>query len=102
VEQQLGVSEATVSGWETNSAQPGVKYMPANRPVPRCNPLPPAPRGMGDRLVRCRTLLGLSQKVFAGQLEVDQGTLAKWERGDRVPAGAFAARVSRFLTTEAA
>jgi len=52
---------------------------------------------MGERLVRCRTLLGLSQKVFAGRLEVDQGTLAKWERGEREPAGAFMARVTRFL-----
>jgi len=30
---------------------------------------------------------------------VDQGTLAKWERGERQPTGAFATRVSRFLNT---
>jgi transcriptional regulator with XRE-family HTH domain len=66
------------------------------------NPLPPPPSGMGERLVRCRTLLGLSQKAFAGRLAVDQGTLAKWERGERQPAGAFAARVSRFLNTSEA
>jgi hypothetical protein len=28
---------------------------------------------------------------------VDQGTLARCERGEREPTGAFAARVSRFL-----
>jgi transcriptional regulator with XRE-family HTH domain len=63
------------------------------------NPLPPPPKGIGERLVRCRTLLGLSQKVFAGRLAVDQGTLAKWERGERVPTGALKVRVSQFLNT---
>jgi DNA-binding XRE family transcriptional regulator len=67
------------------------------------NPMRPPPGGLCDRLVSCRTLLGLSQKVFAGQLGVDQGTLARWERGEREPKGTFAVRVSRFLsTTEAA
>ena len=56
-------------------------------------------RGMGERLVRCRTMLGLSQKVFAGQLGVDQGTLARWEQGKREPAGAFLARVKRLRPT---
>ena len=95
--QQLGVGEATVTGWEANGAQPTLKYMPAIIKFLGYNPLPPPPSGMGERLVRCRTMLGLSQKVFAGRLDVDQGTLAKWERGEREPAGTFAARVSRFL-----
>jgi transcriptional regulator with XRE-family HTH domain len=102
VAQQLGVNEATITNWETNGAQPGVKYMPAIIRFLGYNPLPPSPGGTGERLVRCRTLLGLSQKVFAGQLGVDQGTLAKWERRERQPAGCFAAWVARFLdTTEA-
>ena len=45
------------------------------------NPLPPPPNDIGERLVRCRSLLGLSQKVFSGQLGVDQGTLAKMGTG---------------------
>jgi len=40
--------------------------------------------------------------VFAGQLFVDQGTLAKWERGERQPARAFATRVSGFLNADEA
>jgi len=74
--------------------------MPAIIPFLGYDPLPPPPSGIGDRLVRSRTLLGLRQKVFAGQLSVvDQGTLAKWERGEREPAGPFKVRVSWFLDT---
>ena len=63
------------------------------------NPLPTPPNGIGDPLVRCRTLLGCLRKVFAGQLCVDQGRLAKWERGERQPTGSFAKKVLRFLNT---
>ena len=39
--------------------------------------------GRGERLVRRRTSLGLSQKEAAKRLGVDPGTLARWERGER-------------------
>jgi len=48
-------------------------------------------------LVRQRTSLGLSQEEAANRIGVDQGTLAKWERTEREPAGAFRGRVKRFL-----
>jgi transcriptional regulator with XRE-family HTH domain len=99
VAQQIGVNQATITNWETNGAQPTLKYMPAIIKFLGYNPLPPPPSGIGERLVRCRTLLGLSQKVFAGQLGVDQGTLAKWERGEREPAGDFKKGVLTFLNS---
>ena len=88
VVQQLGVYGVTVTNWETNGAQPRVKYMPAIIRFLGYNPQPPPPSGIGEQAVRCRTLLGLSQKVFAGQLGRDQGTLTKWERGEREPSRA--------------
>jgi DNA-binding transcriptional regulator YiaG len=33
----------------------------------------------------------------ARRIGVDQGTLARWERGEREPAGEFAVRAKRFL-----
>jgi len=48
------------------------------------NPLPPAGQCLGFRRKR---------------LGVDPSTLARWERGEREPAGKFAARVSHFPTT---
>jgi len=52
---------------------------------------------VAKQLVRQRTALGLSQKAAALELCVDPGTLARWERGEVGPAGAFLERVKRFL-----
>src|SRR4051794_10257641 len=60
------------------------------------NPLPAAST-LAEELVRQRTGLGLSQKESAGRIGVDSGTLAKWERGEREPTGAFLGRVNQFL-----
>ena len=60
------------------------------------NPLPPS-SSWADRLVLARTVLGLSQKEAAARFGVDQCTLARWERGEREPTGAFAAQALRFL-----
>jgi len=47
--------------------------------------------------VQCRIALGLSQKEAARRMGVDPCTLARWERSEREPSGAFAVRASRFL-----
>lgn len=39
----------------------------------------------------------LSQEESAKRLGVDPSTLARWERGEREPAGVFLDRVERFL-----
>jgi len=59
----------------------------------------PLPQGMtyAERLVRHRTSLGLSQEASARRIGVDPSTLARWERGERVPKGAAAARTERLL-----
>jgi DNA-binding XRE family transcriptional regulator len=63
---------------------------------PSYNPLPVVER-LGAQLVQRRTALGLTQKELAKRLGVDPGTLARWERGEREPAGRFAESVERFL-----
>ena len=60
------------------------------------NPLPAA-SALAERLIRQRTSMGLSQKESARQVGVDQGTLARWERGEREPAGSFLSRVERIV-----
>ena len=61
------------------------------------NPLPNA-KTLAEQLVRHRTALGMSRKDAAVELGVDDGTLARWERGDREPEGEFLRRVERFLS----
>ena len=96
VAEQLGVDKTSVFNWEANTAVPAVRYMPAIIQFLGYDPLPVA-KGWGERLVRRRTTLGMTQKEAARRLGVDQGTLAKWEQGKREPAGAFLARVKRFV-----
>ena len=62
------------------------------------NPLPEG-KTWGERLVRQRTTLGLSQKAAAARLGVDPSTLARWERGEGEPAGAVLGRVEKLLAS---
>jgi transcriptional regulator with XRE-family HTH domain len=62
------------------------------------NPLPEG-TSWGERLVRHRTSLGLSQNVAARELGVDPSMLARWERGEREPTGRSLPRLTRFFDT---
>jgi transcriptional regulator with XRE-family HTH domain len=63
------------------------------------NPLPEA-KTLAEQLVRHRTTLGLSRNEAALQLGVDAGTLARWEHGEREPAGELLERVEQFVGEE--
>ena len=96
VAKQLAVNVASIVNWENNLSKPKVSYMPAIIRFLGYNPLPPS-EGLADRLVQARTAMGLSQKAAAGRIGVDQCTLARWERREREPTGAFQAQALRFL-----
>jgi len=100
VAEQLGVDKTSVFNWEGNRSSPEIRYMPAIISFLGYDPLPEA-NTLGQQLVRQRTSLGLSQKESAGRIGVDASTLAKWERGEREPAGVFLGRVKRFLDDDA-
>ena len=85
VAERIGVDTTSVFNWEANAAAPEIRYMPAIIRFLGYNPLPTA-SDWGERLVRHRTAMGLSQKEAALDLGVDPSTLAKWERGERGPA----------------
>lgn len=97
VAKQIGVDAASIHNWEKNLSKPSLKFMPAIVSFLGYNPAP-TPKGWPDRLVQGRQARGLSQKEAARQIGVDQSTLARWERGQREPAGRFASWANRFLT----
>jgi site-specific DNA recombinase len=99
VAEQIGVETASVFNWEANTTAPEIRYMPAIIRFLGYNPLAEA-NGWGDRLVRHRTTLGLSQKKAALDLGVDVSTLARWERGDSEPTGKCLERVICVLGDE--
>jgi len=93
----LGVSEAAILDWEIHGRAPALRTIPAI--VRFLGRLPGDQENLtlGQRLRRCRQVRGLSQKVLARQLNVDPGTLARWESGERRPAGDLLARVVDLL-----
>jgi len=97
VADKLGVDKTSIYNWESNRSQPELRYMPGIIDFLGHNPLPSATTGWGERLVQRRMILGLSQKEAAKRLGIDPSTLARWERGERVPTGGFRPRVMRFL-----
>lgn len=95
---QIGVDKTSIYNWEGNRSKPSLEYMPTIIRFLGYNPLPPG-KGWAERLVQCRTVLGISQRESATRIGVDQGTLARWERGERTPAGRFAARALHFVSS---
>lgn len=95
---KIGVIEASVWNWEDGRVEPELRYLPAILAFLGGDPRP-EPKTMGARLVRFRTARGWSQKRLAEELKVDPSTLARWERGEIQPRGAFRERVSVLLAT---
>jgi site-specific DNA recombinase len=96
VAERLGVTAASVYNWESDDSKPSVPHIPAIIEFLGYNPLPAA-KTLGERLVRHRTSIGLPQSESARRIGVDPGTLARWERGEKKPAGPFLTRVEEFL-----
>ena len=101
VAEQLGVDKPGVFTWEANTVSPDIHYMPAIIRFLGYNPLPPA-KSWGERLIRHRTSMGMTQGEAAKRIDVDPGTLARWERGEREPTGGLLGKVKRFLQDEEA
>lgn len=92
VAEQIGTDDSCVAYWRTGQTKPGLRLWPGVIRFLGYDPRP-EPVTIGERLVWQREGFGLSQKEMASQLRVDPSTLAKWERGERSPAGLFRKRV---------
>ena len=96
VAQQLGVNEWTYLLWEHDRTFPNIRMWP--RVIRFLGYYPfPKPQTLSDRLIAFRRLRGLSIKELARQIGIDEGTLAKWENGERGPAGNRMDIVDEFL-----
>ncbi len=80
---EIGVNKTTICR-ETNRVAPTVRNGPA---IVRFLGYTPyrTPGHFGDWLHMVRTAFGVSEKAGAGLLNVDETTLAKWERGWHCP-----------------
>jgi len=97
VAQQLGVSVATVIRWETNAGEPAWRQLPRIHAFIAIQHEQHREATLAQRLLASRWALGLSRKKFAAWIEIDEGTLARWEGGARSPQKGKVARVERLL-----
>jgi transcriptional regulator with XRE-family HTH domain len=81
VAQRLGVNKDYVYYWETNRYAPSLQMIARIIQFLGYMPWDPSNMTLGERIVTLRSLLGISQKELARQLEVDPTTLSRWELG---------------------
>src|SRR5512147_702869 len=92
VAELLGVGTSTIWNWESNARTPTYRYYGGIVRFLDYNPFP-RPASLGEELVLYRKLRGLSQKQMAQVLGVDPTTLARWERGQRLPSAKQMGRI---------
>lgn len=97
---RLGAHATTVANWEAGRTGPALAHLPKIVNFLEYDPRP-AVDGIGRRLKRHRTTLGITQEAMARWLGVDPSTLARWEREERQPQGKYLAKIDeicdRFL-----
>lgn len=86
----------SVANWEAGRTEPRITKMPAVLKFLDSDPLPAAVT-LAENLVNRRRMHGITQEGLARRLGVDPGTLARWERGDRMPSGRFLPLVEAWL-----
>jgi hypothetical protein len=86
----------SVINWERNRTEPALRHWPQIIAFLGYDPLP-CPSTLAESLVHFRTVRGMTQAQFAGMLGVDPTTLARWERGERLPLPEHRKRVDAVL-----
>jgi transcriptional regulator with XRE-family HTH domain len=97
---QLGVNRDTILNWERGKTLPPIGFVPRIIRFLGYDPCP-TPMTLAERLVAKRRQLGLSRKRIAARLDVDEGTLKRWERGIARPTGKRIEPVKEFLASDA-
>ena len=93
------VSLETILHWEKNQTEPPVHFWPGIVSFLGYCPYQRA-ETFGDRLKLHRTHQGLSQRDLAKILDVDPGSLSRWESGKRQPSGRIRKLLEVFMQYE--
>jgi transcriptional regulator with XRE-family HTH domain len=98
----LGVTESTISSWETGRTSTQLRFIPRIIIFLGYDPLDDLPHDtLGERIVATRQRLGMTQKELARALGVDPTTVGRWERGTGKPSKGLEERVEGFLRDHA-
>jgi DNA-binding XRE family transcriptional regulator len=75
----LQTNETTIYNWEKNRTTPELIFLPRIIQFLGYAPYFGPCRSLGEKIMRYRQYLGLSQKVMSKQIGIDPGTLERWE-----------------------
>lgn len=98
VAQQIGVSKATITNWESDHNFPELRFIPAIIEFLDYWPYDTPTDNLGQQIVAKRTRQRLSQKELARLLGVDPSTLRRWEGSRGQPLMKHRVRVMAFLS----
>lgn len=95
----LGVTTSAVTNWEKNRVTPYFTYLPKIIAFLGYTPAPFDKIGGNiiEQIKLYRLTHGLSQEKFAKLIEIDETTIAKWERGEHEPTKRLVNKISVFL-----
>lgn len=95
---RLDVDEHTIINWEKDRTTPPVRLMPRIIDFLGYYPYRP-PRKLGERLTAIRRNLGVSRARLAQMIGIDEGTVLRIERTNRLPIGPGREKVRVFFVT---
>ena len=93
----IGVDDWTIINWEKNRTTPPIRFWPNIIDFLGYDPHCP-PRTMGERIKAIRRNLGYSVKRLARQIDVDESTVTRWERGPSTPSSDHWDRIGKLIS----
>jgi len=93
----LKVDEMTVCNWEKGTTTPRLYLMPKIIQFLGYNPLDLEAVTFGQKVKKYRIEKGLSLRKLAKIVDVDPGTLARWERGEVEPQGKLKGQLIKMI-----
>ena len=81
---RFGLEKETYANWEKDSCYPAMKHWPDIITFLGFDPTA-KPTTLGQKLLAYRRRFGLSRKMLATSLKVDDATLWRWETDERKP-----------------
>jgi transcriptional regulator with XRE-family HTH domain len=94
---RLNVSDITIYLWEKNNVRPSLTKIPKIIEFLGRDPLQREAATLSEKIQEYRRSNGLSQKKLAERLEIDQTTLAGWEKGKHRPTKKLFSRLNAVL-----
>ena len=98
-----GVSDISVYNCRHNRVTPSLRFLKRIAPVLGeniaylgCYDLLPG-ETIGQRVMRARLGLGMTQEEFSKMLGVDESTIVNWERGERKPVEKYIKKLEQFI-----